>query len=166
MDQTHQLWHFVYDLPWSTIGTYLLTSGVVAAVFQVFKKHVTVGEKKLAERTKALIVPLAGLFSLAPVALNYLVSQQGQSFTGTVPREFAFVFTGATALHAWLISPGYAKLSKSLAPYVKAVNYVKAEATTTQTLPNTTVVPNVVPTTAASGTDFNPVDTPPLIGAQ
>lgn len=127
MEQLHHLWHIVYQLPWSTIGTYVLTSGVVSAVFQLVKKHVTIKDKLIAERTKALIVPLAGVFSAIPTAIYYLSSQQGEAWRSAMPKEFTFIFTGAVALHAFLISPGYNKLAASLTPYWRAVEQLKAE---------------------------------------
>ena len=160
MHEIHVIWHNIYHLPWKVLGTYLLTSGIVASIFQIFKKHITIKDKAIAERGKALIVPLAGVFSAVPTYVNYLVSDQGKAWLHVVPKEFAFIFSGATVLHALLISPGYAKLATSLAPWVKAAKQIKAEAVAQPVTSSAT-------TTALP--DFNPDEpttTPPLVGAQ
>ena len=134
MENVIQAWWWLQALPWETIVASLGTSAVIVTVTQFVKK-------RLNKKTKVKVLSIVGALAALPGVLDALLSNP--LWLQYVPANFAWLATGAVALHALLETPVFRKLRAVLVQYKQALQVVR-EQDTVVTAPSAPV-PSVTP---------------------
>lgn len=130
----HIAYNYVINQPastWTTVGSYVGGSAIVATVLQFFKKKFNLDE------ARKLILFLAGFLSFLVAAANDYLQTTPQSPT-TLVHTTLFLTAVATFVHCFAVSPTTEKLLPKFQAFFTAVATVQAAKKPLNTTAGTT----------------------------
>lgn len=122
MQHIHQIISYIANQPtatWTTIGSYLGGSTLVATLLQIIKHKLNITE------AKKLITFLLGLLSFLTVFADYILSSTTQNPT-VLGRNTALVAGVAVFIHRFAVSPAYDKIVGGLSSLISDASAYRA----------------------------------------
>lgn len=123
---------------WSTLGTYLAGSTIVATVLQIIKHRFSFAD------AKKFVTFMLGLLSLAVVLADWVITAAATNPTA-LGQDTAVVVGIAVFVHRFAVSPIYSKIVFGLGSLIKDANAYRATVKAPAE-PAPTVAPNDPPT--------------------
>lgn len=123
MELAMRIWLYLESVPvefWQTVGTALVTSGVISLVLQFIKKKFQIDGKKL------VATMLSTMTFLASVT-QFLVTNNPGSPLPEIAQYWAYVMAGAVILHRFFVSPLYRRVETALRNFQDKVEAYKEE---------------------------------------
>lgn len=137
MNSVHEIINYITSQPlstWTTLGSYLGGSTLVASVLQIVKHKF-----KFADAEK-LIVFMLGFFSFVAAFADFLI--QNNPTLSALPwlgHATGLLMAGAVVVHRFAVSPAYYKLTAKLQTFDKLVKEAEADQ-----LPPTVIPESVI----------------------
>lgn len=111
MNFIHEVINYLANQPastWTTLGSYLAGSTLVAGLLQILKHKLNFAD------AKKVIVAATGLFSFLAAFADFLLQSNATNPLPTIGHMTGLLMAGAVVVHRFAVSPGYYKLVKQL----------------------------------------------------
>lgn len=108
MNFVHEIVNYINNLPpdtWSTLGSYLGGSALVASLLQVLKHKFNFADAK-----KVLVFASGALSAVVAIA-DFLLQANSSNPLPTIGHMTGLLMAGAVIVHRFAVSPGYYKLA-------------------------------------------------------
>lgn len=127
MHFVHEVINYLTSQPtstWTTVGSYLAGSTLVASLLQIVKHKLNITE------AKKLVTFLLGFFSFLAAFADFLLQANASNPLPTLGHTTAYLLAGAVVVHRYAVSPAYYKLGvqfKKFSGFLDEVSQYQAD---------------------------------------
>lgn len=129
MNVVHEIINYIANQPsstWTTFGSYLGGSTLVASLVQILKHKLNFAD------AKKLLVFVTGFFSFLVAFANFLMTSSASNALPQLGHVTGLVLAGAVVIHRFAVSPAYYKIAaqlKKLSGFLDEVQTLQAQKT-------------------------------------